>query len=151
MSSINELNDKCHTKIGVINLNPHSVTISAKTRLAKFIILTPKQSECLKPIPPSILINSICPSLNTFITDKTKNHFKTYNDGYWFPTPENCSNPTKLTGIEKRIYDALINLKQDELLDPTLNKDNRDQFLQKLIWKNSFFFPRNKNIKWKTY
>ena len=51
MSSINELNDKCRTKIGVINLNPHSVTISAKNRPAKFIILTPKQSEYLKPIP----------------------------------------------------------------------------------------------------
>ena len=144
MSSINELNDKCRTKIGVINLSPYSVTICAKTRVAIFIILTPKQSEYLKPLQPSILNNSICPSLNTLITDENKNVFKTYNDGFWFPTPENCSNPTKLTGIEKRIYDALKNLKQDEMLIPTLNKDNREQFLQKFNWKNSIFSKEQK-------
>ena len=40
-SSINKLDSQRRTIIGILNLNPFTVTISPQTRIAKFIFLTP--------------------------------------------------------------------------------------------------------------
>ena len=54
MSSISKLDRNFRTYIGIMNLNPNEIIITAKTRVAKFEILTSKQASFIKPIHPSL-------------------------------------------------------------------------------------------------
>ena len=106
MSSISILDGHCRTHIGIMNLNPNKITITAKTRVAKFEVLTSKQASFIKPIHPSL-----CSLINT--NEYENNYLKTSSylrrqiftertDGFWFPTPENCKDASKLIGVEKK-------------------------------------------------
>ena len=54
MSSNSKLDGNCRTHIGILNLNPNKITITAKTRVEKFEVLTSKQASFIKPIHPSL-------------------------------------------------------------------------------------------------
>ena len=65
--------------------------------------------------------------------------FHERSDGFWFPTPENSKDASKLIGVEKKIYESLIKFKEEEMLDPTINDTKRKQFLSKFNWDKSIF------------
>ena len=136
-SSINKLDSQRRTKIGILNLNPFTVTISPRTQIAKFIFLTPNQANYIDPIEPSI-ISSITENK---IFNENKRSSRTWipTDNFLFPTPENCHENSKLTGVWKKIYDTVVKLRQDEKLDPTVDKENRTKFLSKFDWTDSIF------------
>ena len=98
-SSINKLDNHQRTKIGILNLNPFTVTINPRTRIAKFILLTPNQANYIYPFEPSIL-SSITEN-KVFPENQNKPIFQTWvpTDNFWFPTPENCHDNSKLTGV----------------------------------------------------
>ena len=141
MSSISKVDSNLKTKVGVINLLPHSVTIPPNTRIAKFTILTPKQASFIVPIHPSLLntTDSIHSIIESKTTNNNSNYCPYYNDGFWFATPENRPNATMLSGGQRKIYDTIVNFKKLELLDPTKDAKNRNEFLNKFNWKNSEF------------
>ena len=71
MSSMNRLDENLRTAVGIYNLNPCPVTISAKTRIAKLVIMTPTQASN---------INSIHPCLLSSITDSfSEDDFRSQN------------------------------------------------------------------------
>ena len=47
---------------------------------------------------------------------------------FWFPTPETCSSSQNLTGIHKRIFETLVELKQLEKLDPLQSQEEKLKF-----------------------
>ena len=61
----------------------------------------------------------------------------------WYPTPETCSDPTKLNKLERRIYDEIIELRSIESLDPTKSPEMREQFLLEFkdAWTDSLLSP----------
>ena len=141
MSTISKVDNNLNTKVGVINLLPHKVTIPQSTRIGKFTILTPKQASFIIPIHPSLLntTESTHSILENKSTNNKSNYCPYYNDGFWFATPENCPNATTLSGVQRKIYDTKVNFKKLELLDPTKDTKSRNEFLNKFYWKNTDF------------
>ena len=130
MSSSSKLDGNCRTHIGIMNLNPNKITITAKTRVAKFEVLTSKQASFIKPIHPSF-----CSLIKIYEQDNNypksaqnlrQQAFHGRSDGFWFPTPENCKDASKLIGLEKKIYESLMKFKEEEMLDPTINDTKRN-------------------------
>ena len=111
-SSINKLRSHRRAIIGFLNLNPFTVTISPRTRIAKFIFLTPNQAKYIHPTEPSI-ISSI--TENKIFNENSRTSSRTWipTDNFWFPTPENCHENSKLTGVWKIIYDTIVKLRRD--------------------------------------
>ena len=90
------------------------------------------------PIHPSI--TDCYKELNTVIETKQTSEMDNYTSkNFWFATPENCGDPSTLNGIQKTIYDTIKRFKQLELLDPTINHENKKQFLEKFNWSGSIF------------
>ena len=138
--------------MGVINLLPHKVTIPPNTRIGNFTILTPKQASFIIPIHPSLIntTESTHSNLENKSTNNKSNYCPYYNDGFWFATPENCPNATTLSGVQRKIYDTIVNFKKLELLDPTKDTKSRNELLNKFYWKNTDF-TKYERKKWKTF
>ena len=64
-------------------------------------------------------------------------------DGFWFPTPETCSNPETLEGINKKIYNAIAELKKAESLSPHSPADKR-RFLSQFQWRGTLLTPQER-------
>ena len=138
MSSISRIDSTFRTKIVIINLQPYKITVSPQTRIGKFQLVTQKQASYLLPIHPSII--DCYKELNTVIETKQTSEMDNYTSkNFWFATPENCGDPSTLNGIQKTIYDTIKRFKQLELLDPTINQENKKQFLEKFNWSGSIF------------
>ena len=62
----------------------------------------------------------------------------------WYPTPETCDDPSKLNRIERRFYDEIIELREEEKLDPTADDQQRKEFLANFKWENSILEERER-------
>ena len=125
---------KQDVSLAILNVLPHKVTVQKNSVIARITILTPKQAEYLQPINPQLLLNYYNQNINALIQD-SEIKVSPSTDELWFPTPENCSNPETLTGIEKRIYDEILQLKKEEKLDPISNPLDKQKFLSQFPWK----------------
>ena len=79
MSSLSKIDSLGRKKIGIINRMPTKTTISARTRIAKFQILTSMQAAYLLPIHPSILEKQN--KITSLIKENKEGHQKFFNDG----------------------------------------------------------------------
>ena len=109
-SAIVKFNAQKQVSLGILNLLPHQVTGQKNAQVAEVTILTASQAQYLQPVNPDFLTDHLKKSVNGLIADSEHKVYPS-NDEFWFPTPENCSNPENLTGIEKRIYDEIVALK----------------------------------------
>ena len=106
-------------------LNQNKITITAKSRVVKFEVLTPKQASLIKPIHPSLCSlvknhehDNSYPKSAQYLRQQA---FHERSDGFWFPTPENCTEASKFIGVEKKIHESLMKFNEEEMLDPTIN------------------------------
>ena len=147
-SSLNRVDDKNQLQISFLNTSSHEATIPAGTKVAVFTVLTPKQANFITPIDPQIaaLIQT-----NPNSSDENKLapiEGKKYADAFWFKTPESCENPEFLTGIEKRIYDEILECKRQAAKNPLNNEANRTEFLSQFSWKDSVLSkPARKSVE----
>ena len=137
-SALITLKAKQYVSLAILNVLPHKVTVRKNSVIARITILTPKQAEYLQPINPQLLSNYFNQNINALIQD-SEIKVSPSTDELWFPTPENCSNPETLPGIEKRIYDEIVQLKKQEKLDPISNALDKQKFLAQFPWKKSVF------------
>ena len=137
-SAIVKFNEKKQVSLGILNILAHKVTVSKNASIAKVTILTAKQAQYLQPVSPALLSEHFSKSVNTLIADTGAKVYPS-SGGLWFPTPENCLHPERLTGINKRIYDEIVALRAKENLDPITNDEHRKQFLEQFPWQNSIF------------
>ena len=127
-SAIVKIDEQKQVSLGILNILPHKVTVSKNAAVAKVTILTAKQAQYLHPISPELLTDHLTKSVYGLIADsETKVYPST--DKFWFPTPENCTNPESLTGIHKRIDEEIVALKERETLQPDKDQADREKIL----------------------
>ena len=162
-SSLSKENEKGLFPVGMINLTGQKRTISPKTMVGKLKLLTPQQVEFLTPIDPAIL-NMIFRhaksvkeaddalaelyNLNVPANGIGRLNLLDETDGrdFWFPTPETCEHPELLKGVEKKIYDAIVNFQKLEKLNPLNSPEEREEFLAKFVWDNSVLTPAQRKM-----
>ena len=133
-SSLSKLKNS-ETEIALLNVTPIAITVAKDTAIAKFTILTAKQAEYIQPIDPSLFsLDNF--QLNELVTIHEKVDPFPKNE-FWFPTPETCSSSQNLTGIHKRIFETLVELKQLEKLDPLQSQEEKFKFLSNFNWNKS--------------
>ena len=127
---------KSHVQI--TNLTCHTITLNPNTTVATFRIMTPNQAKNLQPMSNEQL------TLITKYPDEADNVLNqlfqepgTETNRRWYPTPETCDDPSKLNRIERRIYDEITKLREEEKLDPTADDKQRKEFLANFKWENS--------------
>ena len=131
-SSLSKLKNS-ETEIALLNVTPIAITVAKDTAIAKFTILTAKQAEHIQPIDPSLCsLDNF--QLNELVTIHEKVDPK---NEFWFPTPETCSSSQNLTGIRKRIFETLLELKQLEKLGPLQSQGEKLKFLSNFNWNKS--------------
>ena len=55
----------------------------------------------------------------------------------WYHTTKTCDNPSTLNKVERRNYDEIFKLTQEEKLDPTQDNDQRRQCLANFEWADT--------------
>ena len=133
------------THVQITNPLDYQITINVGTAVASFEIMTPKQATNLQPMTNHQL-NLILQYpddaetvLNQVFQDPTAK-----SDRRWYHTPETCDDPSKLNKIEKRIYDEIVELRQQEKLDPKANEEQHNEFLANFQWEQSILSPHEK-------
>ena len=135
------------THVQITNPLDCQITINVGTAVASFKIMTPKQATNMQSITNHQLnLISQYPDeaeaeavLNQSFQNPTAK-----SDRRWYSTPETCDNPSKLNKIEKRIFDEIVKLREQEKLDPTANEEQRHECLAIFQWEQSILSPHEK-------
>ena len=99
--------------VRVTNATQSRYTINKNTQIAEFSVVTPEQSNFIKPVDTAILcmIPEGNPDLVTYLTELLRtNKTDQQNNIFWFPTPENPGNTEDHTPIQTRILTELCEL-----------------------------------------
>ena len=121
--------EKEYMQLQITNPHDHTYTINTGAILVNFLFLTQNQEKYIKLIAPEHLnlltqhaadatavINQLFQDEPTTTTQKR------------YPKPETCHDPQTLNTLERRIYDAIVNLRQQEKLDPKTSDGQRYTF-----------------------
>ena len=119
----------------------HPYTLEKGTHMASFSILTPEQTNHIRPVNPTSVrhpLNNNHDDANHYISSLLKTS-KTdeVNETFWFPTPQNPDNKKKHTPIQTRILNELRELEQLEQLNPLEDTNSRNLFLSNFDWTDS--------------
>ena len=167
-SSISKATEEDLLPVGLINLAGNPVTINPKTAVGKFKILSTQQIEFLTPIDPKVLavvneksntrdeavrvLSAIYGMSHKIHRQKRKNVVGSINlleepEGtreFWFATPETCDDPSRLSKIERKMYDQLVEFKKLEQRNPQTSEEDRTCVLSKFNWENSILPPEHR-------
>ena len=151
-SSIDKLQKNEPLFMIAINSTEVPIHIRKNSSVATFSVLTPEQARYLIPLEPK-LIQSENEKRNTKQISKSIektargeiNHITIQSDSeFWFPTPENVEDPSRLAGLEKRIYDELISFRKLETIRPAENGEDRKTFLRSFKWDGCVLSDKDK-------
>lgn len=167
-TSLSKATEKGEFPVGILNLSPNICTIPARTSVGKIKFLTAQQVEFLTPINPQILHvirktahdksesdAMICELYNLSPDSRYRNPAKSLNtiqqstqSEFWFPTPESCKDPTKLTEVPRAIYNELIKFRELEKLNPKNSIEERRTFLANFSWTSTILtLPERERIE----
>ena len=119
---------KSHVQI--TNLTSHKITLNPNTTVATFRIMTPNQAKNMQPMSnEQLTLITKYPDEATNVLNQLFQEPGTNTDRRWYPTPETCDDPSKLNRIEKRIYDEITKLREEEKLEPTADDQQCKAFL----------------------
>ena len=95
--------------------------IKKNIQFAKFSVVTPEQSQHIKPVDMPIF--SMIPQgdadLTAYLNDLLRtNKQEQQNNTFWLPTAENPGKPEDHTLVQTRILRESIELKQKEKINP---------------------------------
>ena len=122
--------------VRVTNRTEAPYTINKNTQIAEFSVVTPEQSQFIKPVDTVILsmIPEGDPDLFTYLTELLRtNKPDQQNDTFWFPTPETTGITEDHSPIQTRIPTELRELQRREKLDPKDDIESRMEFFLKKI------------------
>ena len=156
-SSLSKVGENNEIYVIAINPTEHLITIPRNTLVAQFKILTPKETEYVTPVTPELISlakmrnpDNFMSELNQLIIDSTFEHDRqpprpppNYSK-FWFPTPESCDDPSKLSGVHLEIYNQLQDLLKLDASDPKSNDEDRAKFLSNFDWSTSVLTPSEK-------
>ena len=131
--------------VQISNFLDHPYTLKKGTHIANSSILTPEQTNHIRPVNPTSVrhvlnnnhddaIHYINSLLQTTKTDEV-------NETYWFPTPQNPGKEREHTPIQTRILNELRELEELERLNPLEDTNSRDRFLSNFDLTDSTLQP----------
>ena len=118
-----------------------------QTQIAEFSVVTPEQSNQIKPVYMAILsmIPQGDPDLTAYLDELLRTNKPEQQDNtFWFPTPENPGNPEDHTPIQIRILNELKELKDNEKLNPQESAESRNKFLKQIDWTDTLLTETEK-------
>ena len=123
--------------VRVSNTTESLYTINKNTQIAEFSVVTPEQSNFIKPVDTAILsmIPEGDPDLVTSLTELLRtNKPDQQNNTFWFPTPKNPGNTEDHNPIQTRILTELHEMQRREKLNPKDDIESRTEFLKRFDW-----------------
>ena len=133
--------------VRVTNTTQSPYKINKNTQIAEFSVLTPEQSNFIKPVDTAILsmIPEGDPDLVTYMTELLRtNKTDQQNNSFWFPTPENPGNTEDHTPIQTRFLTELCELQRKEKLNPKEDSESRTEFLERFDWTDTLLTETEK-------
>ena len=133
--------------VRVTNTTESPYTINKNTQNVEFSVVTPEQSEFIKPVDMAILnmIPEGEPDLITYLTELLRtNKPDQQTNTVWFPTPENPGNTEQHTPIQMRILKELRELQLKEKLNPKDDTESRTEFLKRFDWTDTLLTETEK-------
>ena len=124
----------------IINFSKIPYTITLNIHLADFKILTSEQIKPIQPVDPALLSFMLQNEETTefYINELQKvPQTNTEQETFWFPTPEEPSEPTTYTPIQQRIYNELLEFKDIEKHYPHKNESARKAFISNVDWSDT--------------
>ena len=111
--------------------------MNKNTKIAEFSVVTPEQSNYIKPVDTAILI--MIPEgdadVVTYLAELLRtNESDQQNNTFWFPTPKNPGNTEDHTAIQTLILEELCDLQQKEKPNPKKDIESRMDFLKRFDW-----------------
>ena len=133
--------------VGVTNTTESPYLIRKHTQIAEFSVVTPEQSEHIRPVDMAILsmIPQGDPDLTAYLRKllRTKKLEQT-NNIFWFPTPKNPGKYEDYTPIQTRILKELNELKDKEKLNPQESTEAQNNFLKRFDWTDTLLTEMEK-------
>ncbi len=124
-----------------MNLNEHDFKVPKGLSIARLTVLTLEQTKHLAPIDVNLynfLERQHPGEMENFINQLTQGPPDEYShQKFWFPTPEDKPDLTKLNGMERRIYDEILEFKEAEGLNPQNSAEEKQKFLDNFVWDGS--------------
>ena len=123
--------------VRVTNTTESPYLIKKHTQIAEFSVVTPEQSEHIKPVDMAILsmIPQDDPDMTAYLNELLgTNKSEQQDNTFWFPTPENPGKAEEHTPIQARVLKELNELKEREKLNPQESTESRNKFLKRFDW-----------------
>ncbi len=129
-------------------MNETEFSVPAGIKVATLSILSFDQAKYLAPVDPNLcryLDRKFPGEAEVFLNQLYKGPAEFNNSSkFWFPTPEDIPDVSKLNGLEKRIDDEITKLKGAEELDPKASIEEREVFLKNFSWEGSILSKKEK-------
>ena len=126
--------------VRVTNTTESPYLIKKHTQIAEFYVVTPEQSEHIKPVVMAILtmIPQGDPDLTAYPNELFRRNKPEQQDNtFWFPTPENPVKPEDHTPIQTRILNELNELKDKGKLNPQESTKSQNKVLKRFDWTDT--------------
>ena len=133
--------------VRVTNSTESPYLIKKHTQIADFSVVTPEQSEHIKPVDIAILsmIPQDDPDLTAYLNELLRTSKPEQQDNtFWFPTPENSGKPEDHTPIQTRMLKELKELKDKEKLNPQERIESRNKFVKRFDWTDKLLTETEK-------
>ena len=133
--------------VRVTNTTESPYLIKKHTKIAVFSVVTPEQSEHIKPVDMAMLsmIPQDDPDLTAYLNELLRTSKPEQQDHtIWFPAPENPGKPEDHTPIQTRILNELNELKDKEKLNPQESTESRNKFLKRFDWTDTLLTETEK-------
>ena len=136
-STLDKLTKNKTTTLLAINTTEVPLHIRQDSPVATFEIITPEQARYLIPLEPKLLpssnskktIKQIEKSIERTAKGEINHITIKHENGFWFPTPETNPDTSKMSEVEKRIYDELVKFKNLEAIQPLSKNETGKLFL----------------------
>ena len=151
-STLDKLTKNKTTTLLAINTTEVPLHIRQDSPVATFEIITPEQARYLIPLEPKLLpssdskktIKQIEKSIERTAKGEINHITIKHENGFWFPTPETNTDTSKMSEVEKRIYDELVKFKNLEAIQPLSKNEDRKTFLNAFKWSDSVLSDKDK-------
>ena len=133
--------------VRVTNTTESPYHIKKHTQIAEFSVVTPEQSQHVKPVDMAILsmIPQGDPDLTAYLNELLRTNKPEQQDStLWFPTPERPGKPEDHTPIQTRILKELNELEDKEKLNPQESTESRTKFLKRFDWTDTLLTETEK-------
>ena len=139
------------TNLLAINTTEVPLHIRQDSPVATFEIITPEQARYLIPLEPKLLpssdskktIKQIEKSIEKTAKGEINHITQKHENGFWFPTHETNPDTSKMSEVEKRIYDELVKFKNFEAIEP-LSKNEDRKIFNAFKWSDSVLSDKDK-------